>query len=187
LCTVPGVGALVAGSFVSVVDDAKRFRDAHSVESYLGLVPSEHSSGGSKQRLGAITKHGNCYARAMLVQAAWSLMTRGPLDDPMRRWAQAVAERRGKRIAVIALARRLVGVLWAMWRDNTAYDPALAGRASVRGLRCQAQSLEERTKILERALRKRSAAKLADKPCKNSAHAPGKRSATKRKEVPANG
>src|SRR5262249_16210636 len=70
LQTAPGVAAIVAATFVSVIDDAGRFDRAHQVEAYLGLVPSEDSSG-DRRRIGSITKHGNGYARAMLVQAAW--------------------------------------------------------------------------------------------------------------------
>ena len=71
LCaTAPGVGLIVAATFVSVIDEAHRFRNAHAVGAYLGLVPSENTTGG-KRRLGAITKQGNSWARATLVQAAW--------------------------------------------------------------------------------------------------------------------
>jgi transposase len=132
LRSVPGVGLVVAASYVSVIDDAKRFDNAHQVSAYVGLVPYEDSSGDVK-RLGKITKQGNSYLRAMLVQAAWSLMrTREP--DPLAVWAHAVAERRGQKIAIVALARRLAGVLWAMWRDGTYYDASSVGRASAKGL-----------------------------------------------------
>ena len=119
LTTAPGVGLIVASAFVSVVDDAKRFADAHQVESYLGLVPRENSSGG-KRRLGSITKHGNGYMRALLVQSASSILRVGDPDDPLRRWGRTLVERRGRKIAVVAIARRLSGILWAMWkRDAT--------------------------------------------------------------------
>jgi len=150
LTTVPGVGPVVAACFVSVIDEARRFRTAHQVESYLGLVPSEDTTGG-KRRLGTITKQGNSYMRAVLVQAAWALLRKPGRSDPLQRWALAIAERRGKRIAVIALARRLAGVLWAMWRDGTVYDPQLVARTGARGLRLAAQSVEYRAAALERA------------------------------------
>jgi len=153
LRTVPGVGPIVAAQFVSVIDEAKRFRTAHEVESYLGLVPSEDTTGG-KRRLGAITKHGNTYLRALLVQSAWSMFRQPGRTDPLQKWALAVAERRGKRIAIVALARRLAGVLWAMWRDDTVYDAELAMRSGVRGLRNAAQSIEFRAQALERAAAK---------------------------------
>lgn len=67
LCaTVPGVGLIVAATYVSVIDDAKRFKNANAVGAYLGLVPSEATTGGpDKRRLGSMTKRGNRMARAM--------------------------------------------------------------------------------------------------------------------------
>jgi len=153
LQTTPGVGPVVAACFVSVVDDAKRFRRAHQVESYLGLVPSETSTGG-KRRLGSISKQGNSYLRALLVQAAWVILRTPNRNDPLRSWGHAIATRRGKRIATVALARRLAGMLWAMWRDGTVYDPELVARSGARGLRVAAQSIEYQATALERAARK---------------------------------
>jgi transposase len=153
LMTVPGVALIVSASFVSVIDEAHRFRRAHEVESYLGLVPSEKSSGGH-QRLGGISKAGNTHMRTLLVQAAWCALQRTQEPDPLIRWAQMVAERRGKRVAVVALARRLAGVLWALWRDDTVYDPARVGQASASGLFAQAQDVELRAAAMARATRK---------------------------------
>jgi transposase len=153
LRTTPGVGPVVAASFVSVIDEARRFRTAHQVQSYLGLVPSENTTGG-KRRLGSITKAGNSYLRGLLAQAAWVILRAPGNSDPLQRWALDVVERRGKRIAVIALARRLAGVLWAMWRDGTVYDPELVARSGARGLRRAAQDIEFRAAALERSARK---------------------------------
>ncbi len=153
LQTAPGVAAIVAAAFVSVIDDAGRFTRAHQVEAYLGLVPSENSSGG-RRRLGAITKQGNGYARAMLVQAAWSILRPAKSEDPLHAWASTLAKRRGPRIAVVALARRLAGILWSMWRHDTAYEPARLAAASARGLVRQAQSTEYRAAALARAAKK---------------------------------
>jgi hypothetical protein len=149
------VGAIIAASFVSVIDDAKRFRRAHQVESYVGLVPSEDSSGG-KRRVGAITKQGNCYLRAMLVQGAWVILRNSSKDDPLRQWGEALSERRGKRIAVIAMARRLIGILWAIWRDDTVYDPQWLSQHAAKGLRTHARDLEVRAETLKAVARKRS-------------------------------
>lgn len=147
LTTAPGVGLVVAAAFVSVIDEAHRFRDAHQVESYLGLVPSEDTSGG-RRRVGAITKCGNPYVRALLVQSAWCIL-RGRKNDPLRAWAQALSKRRDKRIAVVALARRLAGVLWAMWRHGQVYDPELVGKASARGLARAAASTEATARAIQ--------------------------------------
>jgi transposase len=138
LGTTPGVALIVAAAFVSVIDDARRFRRAHHVEAYVGLVPSEHTS--VHRKLGAITKQGNSYLRALLVQAAHSVF-RLRADDPLKRWGEAIAQRRGKRIAVIAVARRLVGILWAMWRDGSVYNPAKLGLATATGLSSHASEL----------------------------------------------
>jgi len=135
LCTAPGVGVVVAAAFVSVIDDARRFDNAHKVQAYLGLVPNEKSTGG-RQRLGAITKMGNSYLRSLLVQAASTVLRLRRPGDPLIQWAQMVAARRGKRIAMVALARRLAGVLWAMWRRDTVYEPARVGAASAGDERC---------------------------------------------------
>jgi transposase len=159
LATAPGVGPVVAACFVSVIDEAKRFRCAHHVESYLGLVPSEDSSGG-KRRIGAISKKGNKYMRALLIQSAWTLLRTADRSDPLRLWAEAVAARRGKPVAVVALARRLVGVLWAMWSKGTAYEAARLAAAGSRGLSQASQSLEFRAEALKKASKKQSMKKL---------------------------
>ena len=155
LTTTPGVGTVVAACFVAVIDDAKRFHRAHQVESYVGLVPSEDSSGG-KRRLGAISKRGNSYLRALLVQAAWTIVRSRDKSNPLYLWAAQLVERRGKRIAVVALARRLVGVLWAMWRDGTVYDTEHLARQNVRGLRGAIQTLEQQSTALAQAAKKGS-------------------------------
>ena len=107
----------------NAIDDTQRFRRAHEVEAYLGLVLKELSSGES-QRRGRITKPGNTRMRWVLVQAAVSILRlRDPRTAALRRWATGIAARRGKKIAVVALARRLAGLLYAMLRDGTTYTP----------------------------------------------------------------
>jgi len=153
LMTAPGVGLIVAAMFVSVVDDAKRFKTAHQLESYLGLVPSEDSSGG-KRRIGSISKQGNPYMRALLVQAGWCILRLSDTSDPIKVWATALAERRGKCIAAVATARRLAGILWAMWRDGTVYDPQVVGAASADGKAREAQDTAKRARAIAKATAK---------------------------------
>ncbi len=160
LTTTPGVGTVVAACFVSVLDEAGRFASSHHVESYIGLVPSEKTTGGNR-RLGAISKQGNSYLRALLVQAACVILKNGDKNDPLYLWATKLAERRGKRIARVALARRLVGVLWAMWRDGTVYDAKHLAQQGIHGLRGAVQSLEQQTAALARAAKKHSVKKTA--------------------------
>lgn len=118
LMTAPGIGAITASAVVAIADDITRFDSAHQFEAFLGLVPGELSSG-DKRHIGHITKAGNVRARYLLVEAAWRIM-RSKQDDTtaLRAWAIGIANRRGKRIAVVALARRLAGILYAMWRDH---------------------------------------------------------------------
>jgi len=119
LMTVPGVGPITAIRFFAAIDDVTRFRSAHGVQSYLGLTPGERSSSERQHRTG-ITKAGAPATRRMLVQSAWAALRRAP-NEPMVRWAMKVAERRGKLVAVVALARKLAGILFAIWRDGTTY------------------------------------------------------------------
>jgi transposase len=130
LRTVPGVGPVTATAFVATLDTWERFAGPHQVEAYLGLAPSEKSSG-EKQHKGRITKAGNSRARWLLVEAAWAIL-RSRRDDtePLRRWAQRVALRRGTKVGIVALARKLAGILYAMWRDGTTYEKR-EGRAVV--------------------------------------------------------
>jgi transposase len=129
LQTVPGVGVVTSLRYMATLDVTNRFANGAAVGSYLGLVPSEHSSGQS-QRKGSITKAGSPAMRAVLVQASWAaLRSRRHRNDPMIKWAHEVARRRGKKIAVVALARKLSGVLFAMWRDGTDYNAARAAKA----------------------------------------------------------
>ena len=123
LCTVPGVGPVTATAFVATIDDVQRFAGPHQLESYLGLVPSEKSSG-ERQHKGRITKAGNSRVRWLLVEAAWSvLLSRRETTEELRRWAQRIALRGGMKVAIVALARRLAGILYAMWRDGTTFEP----------------------------------------------------------------
>ena len=97
LTTAPGVGPLIATAFVATLDEAGRFGGAHQVESYLGLVPSEHSSA-DRHRRGHITKAGNPRMRWLLVQAAWAaLRSRRAEGAGLRAWAEQLAKRRGRR------------------------------------------------------------------------------------------
>lgn len=122
LMTAPSIGAVTASALVATIDDITRFASAHQFEAYLGLVPGERSSG-EQRCVGPITKAGNRRVRWLLVEAAWRILrSKDPDSAALRAWARTIAARRGNRIAVVALARRLAGVLYAMWRDGVGYD-----------------------------------------------------------------
>jgi transposase len=121
LQTMPMIGPVTALGFVAALDDITRFTGAHQVEAYLGLVPSERSSG-EQQHRGRITKRGDTRTRWLLVEAAWRIRrSKDPALAPLNAWADRIATRRGKRIAIVALARRLAGILSAMWRSGVPY------------------------------------------------------------------
>jgi transposase len=129
LMTVPGVGPVTAARFVAAIDQVERFPNASRVASYLGLVPGEHTTGFRVKRK-PLTRAGAPHVRWTLGQAAWSLYLRRP-TDPMVHWAKGIAERRGARVAITALARKLSHVLFAMWKHETTYDPSRSARAIV--------------------------------------------------------
>ena len=112
---------MTAMSFRAAVDDVKRFKNAHALEAYLGLTPGESSSGMKTNRLG-VTKAGPARVRTALVQAAWSAYRTRP-HDPMVQWARKLAEKKKPQVAITALARKMSGILYAMWRDGTTYSP----------------------------------------------------------------
>jgi transposase len=123
LTTLPGIGPITASAFVAALDVATRFERAGQVTSYLGLVPQEYSSG-EKQRRGRVIRSAHPHLQSLLVQAAWRMCRiADPRTESLRTWAQAIARRRGKKVAMVALARRLARTLFAMWRDETEYQP----------------------------------------------------------------
>jgi transposase len=121
LMSVPGVGPVTAIRFVAALDEISRFPSVAQVQSYLGLTPGENSSSERQRRTG-ITKAGPPALRASLIQAAWAARrTRG--KHPMLDWVIEVEKRRGKHVAIVALARKLSAILFALWRDGTFYNP----------------------------------------------------------------
>jgi transposase len=120
LMTAPGVGPVVALTFQAVLDDPARFDgDAARASAFIGLVPTEDSSA-ERRHKGHITKAGPRDLRALLVQASWVIWRGRSVEGfELRTWAHALAARRGRRIAIVALARRLSRILFALWRDRT--------------------------------------------------------------------
>jgi transposase len=123
LMTVPGVGAITSLAFVGALGDVQRFNTAREVRGYLGLVPREYSS--SEKRIkGSITKVGDPRLRALLVQASWSfLKSHDERARDLQEWTMQIAARRGAQRAIVALARKLAGILFAIWRDDVEFAP----------------------------------------------------------------
>lgn len=119
LMSVPGVGPATALAFVSTIDTPTRFRSSKQVSSYLGLAPRVHQSGDLNYH-GRITKKGDKITRWLLIEAASVLLTRVSSSFPLRDWGLELAQRKGLAKAKVAVARRLAGILYALWinEDN---------------------------------------------------------------------
>jgi len=118
LMTHPGVGPLTALAFVLIIGRAERFQCGKQVASYLGLVPLEESSG-NRRRLGHITKQGNALLRFLLVEAAQVSVRSIP---EWRNKYFHLMMRRGRKIAKVAMARRLAVQMFWMWRKGWDYE-----------------------------------------------------------------
>jgi transposase len=121
LMTHPGVGPLTALAFVIIIMTPDRFPCGKQIGSYVGLIPCENSSAG-RQRLGHISKQGNALLRFLLVEAAQAAVRYDP--DWRRRYLH-LAMRRERRIAKVAMARRLAVRLYWMWRNGWEYSQSV--------------------------------------------------------------
>lgn len=121
--TAPGVGTVTAEVVLSELGDVRRFRSAKAVCAYAGLVPVVRQSGGKKAKDGRITKQGSGLLRWALVESAWRLVASS------RQWAgtyERIKKRSGAKRAIVAVARKLLCVLYAMLRDSKPYRSAAA-------------------------------------------------------------
>ncbi len=144
LMTIGGINSIVAASVLAAIGDIKRFPSPEKLVSYLGLNPSVHQSGDRPAFHGHITHQGRGHARAMLVEAAWSVAS---APGPLSAFFQRISSKRGKQVAAVATARKLAVLVWHMLTNNQDYAwtrPALlqwklrelelkAGHASHRG------------------------------------------------------
>lgn len=122
LQSIPGVGPATAATFVATIDDPNRFPDAEKVSAYLGLTPSVYQSGDTEYR-GRITKTGDKLLRWLLVEAAHVLLSRSGTPCDLRTWGLKLQETKGVGKARVAVARRLAGIMWKMWKDGTTFYP----------------------------------------------------------------
>jgi transposase len=120
LQTIPGVGPRTAETVVAYIDDAHRFARTNRVASYFGLVPRQDSSA-NVNRLGHITREGPGTARKMLVESAWRCIDR---CEVMREASERIAggKKDRKKIAVIAIARRLSRIMLAMLKTGETWN-----------------------------------------------------------------
>jgi transposase len=128
LMTAPGVGAIVALTFVAAVDDPGRFRSSRSVGAHFGLTPKRYQSG-ETDVAGRISKVGDAGVRTMLYEAANVILTRPVRGSALKSWAARLAARAGMRKAKVALARKLAVVLHRMLADGTPFAAERAAAA----------------------------------------------------------
>jgi transposase len=120
LMSAPGVGAIVALTYVSAIDDPARFKSSKGVGAYFGLTPKKHQSG-EKDITGRISKMGDGSVRTALYEAAHIILTRPVKGSWLKSWAAKLARRAGMKKAKVALARRLAVILHRMWIDGTQF------------------------------------------------------------------
>ena len=120
LMTAPGVGAVVALTYRATVDQPHRFAHSRAVGAHVGLTPRRYQSGETDYD-GRISKCGDALLRTMLYEAAQSLLTNSRKWSWLKAWGVRVAQRRGIRRAIVAVARRLAVVLHRMWVDGSEF------------------------------------------------------------------
>ena len=119
LRTIPGVGPRLSEAIVALLDRPERFHKASEVSAYIGMVPKQFDSGES-ERHGRITRHGSRVVRSLLVEVAWAGMRYNPW---VRQTYQRISggKQSRKKIAIVAVGRRLLVRCWAMLRDGTSW------------------------------------------------------------------
>jgi transposase len=123
-----GMGPLGASALVAHLGDMTMFNHARQPAAWLGIVPSQHSTGG-KVRLGGISKHGDPALRTLLITGARSAVQSAHLrQDPISQWLTKLRERCGWQKACVALVNKNLRIAWAMLTRGTVFDPAYQPR-----------------------------------------------------------
>lgn len=122
---VGGIGPITALAFSATIEDPTRFRRNRTVSSYIGLRPRVDNSGTIQKQL-SVTKAGDGYLRRLLVQCAHVILRKSAPASDLKRWGRSLAEsggKRGKRRAVVAVARKLSVLLLTLWKTGADYVP----------------------------------------------------------------
>jgi len=126
LLTIPGVGPMSATALAAAVGDASVFKNGREMSAWLGLVPRQHSTGG-KPKLMGISKRGDVYLRKLLIHGARSAVRYADKrGDRRSRWVVEVEGRRGRNIATVALANKMVRTAWVILSRSEEYKTAEA-------------------------------------------------------------
>jgi transposase len=129
LMTAPGVGAVVAASFVAAIETPEAFRRSRDVGAWIGLTPRRYQSG-EVDYDGHISRRGDARLRSLLYEAATSILTHVHADSTLRSWGLALKKRLGFKRAAVALARKLAVILHAMWKTGTNFDARASASAA---------------------------------------------------------
>ena len=129
LMTAPGVGAVVAASFVAAIETPEAFRRSRDVGAWIGLTPRRYQSG-EVDYDGHISRRGDARLRSLLYEAATSILTHVHADSTLRSWGLALKKRLGFKRAAVALARKLAVILHAMWKTATNFDARASASAA---------------------------------------------------------
>lgn len=122
--SIPGVGPVVATAMLAYLGHGTRFRSGRKFTAYLGLVPSVDQTGKQGVQLGHITKAGPSVLRRLLVQAAHAALLGHQYDRTRwKRWYWKLEQRRGRKIAIVALARKIGLLCYALIRDGSCWNP----------------------------------------------------------------
>lgn len=124
LMTMPGIGPVVGAGGVAYLGDGTRFTSSRKSGTYAGLVPTVEQTGKKKARLGHVTKEGPPVLRRLFVEAAQAAVrSRSFRSTPLNDWYQRLQKRRGRKIAIVALARKMLVIATRILRDGTTWDP----------------------------------------------------------------
>jgi transposase len=127
LLTIPGIGLLTATALVGFIGDVLRFPSGRHFAAYLGLTPSEHSSG-SRRRLGRISKHGDVYLRTLLIHGARAVLVaaqRQSNPKGLHLWGLQLQRRIGNNKTAVAIANKMARIVWAVWRSGKPFQSPL--------------------------------------------------------------
>ncbi len=139
LMSIPGVGAITAMTYIAEIDDPQRFKNSRSVGAYVGMTPTQYSSGEIK-RQGRVSKCGSAELRFLLNEAAVVLLSRSKKWSKLKAWGLKIQRKHGFKKACMAVGRKLAVMMHRMWIDKTNF---VYGEPEAEKQRSQRKSLKE--------------------------------------------
>ena len=123
LVAIPGIGSITATAIIAAIGNGAAFKKGREFAAWLGIVPSEYTTGG-KQKLLGISKRGNSYLRKLFVQGARAVMQHRHNQAPgLSAWLAQLLARSHQNVAIVALANKLLRMAWAVLCKNETYRP----------------------------------------------------------------